>query len=85
MWIILKINAKNSPSGNHREGVKGSTDDCESNESLHFKVPAFDMADVNMTINGEEGIDTLLAAEGHDILNCGAVMMFYLVKQLQMS
>ena len=43
------------------------------------------MADVNITINGEEGIDTLLAAEGHDILNCEAVMMFYLVKQLQMS
>ena len=37
--------------------------------SLHLKAPTFDMADVNMTINGEENSDTLSAAEGLDILN----------------
>ena len=43
------------------------------------------MADVNMTINGEEDNDTLWAAEGHDILNGGRVMMFYSAEQVQMS
>ena len=44
----------------------------DGDDVIYLTSPTFDMADVNMTINGEEGNDTLWAAEGHDILNGGA-------------
>ena len=44
----------------------------DGDEVIDLTSPTFDMADVNMTSNGEEGSHTLWAAEGHNILDGGA-------------
>ena len=44
----------------------------EGNDIIDLTSPIFTMASVAVTINGEEGDDTLWAAEGNDTLNGGA-------------
>ena len=44
----------------------------DGDDVIYLTSPTFDMADVNMTLNGEEGNDILWAAEGDDSLNGGA-------------
>ena len=44
----------------------------EGNDIIDLTSPVFNMAGVGVTINGEEGDDSLWAAEGNDTLNGGA-------------
>jgi hypothetical protein len=44
----------------------------EGNDIIDLTSPTFNMAGIGVTINGEEGNDTIWAAEGNDTLNGGA-------------
>ena len=43
--------------------------DGDGDDVIDLASPTFYMADFDLTINGEEGNDSLWVADGHDILN----------------